>query len=106
MVCSSYASDFYNDCHGEPLFATRLDGKLGHQVPTVLHTTMAEVEDTTTTAYKSRIIGGHISKQLYKHKLQHVGADRPPLMVGLQGPQGCGKYSEQPSLIFRQDDDV
>jgi hypothetical protein len=48
----------------------------------------AEPESTSSTRYKARIITEHIVEQLEVHRTQGKSG---PLMVGLQGPQGCGK---------------
>ena len=47
-----------------------------------------EGEETyASTSYKSRIIGLHIEDQLERHRNEGILG---PLMVALQGPQGCG----------------
>ncbi|WRT66968.1 uncharacterized protein IL334_003933 [Kwoniella shivajii] len=45
-------------------------------------------ETYSSTSYKSRIVADYLAVEFEKHK----GSDeKGPLMVGLQGPQGCGK---------------
>ena len=45
-------------------------------------------ETYISTSYKARIMGSHIAKHLESHRSE---GRKGPLMVGLQGPQGCGK---------------
>ena len=45
-------------------------------------------ETHASTSYKARIIGRHIGERVEKHKKE---GKKGPLMVGLQGPQGCGE---------------
>jgi hypothetical protein len=45
-------------------------------------------ETYISTSYKARIMGSHIAKHLESHRSE---GKKGPLMVGLQGPQGCGK---------------
>ena len=48
-------------------------------------------ETYASTSYKSRIIGLHIEDQLERHRNK---GNKGPLMVALQGPQGCGECGE------------
>lgn len=45
-------------------------------------------EDYSSTSYKVRIIADYLADQVAKHKRK---GNKGPLMVGLQGPQGCGE---------------
>lgn len=45
-------------------------------------------EDYSSTSYKVRIIADYLADQVTKHKSK---GNKGPLMVGLQGPQGCGE---------------
>lgn len=47
-------------------------------------------ETHASTSYKVRIMGHHIGEQLEEHR--KLGGEGP-LMIGLQGPQGCGRPS-------------
>jgi hypothetical protein len=46
-------------------------------------------ETYISTDYKGRLMGDHIATQLEIHR---ADGKKGPLMVGLQGPQGCGQY--------------
>jgi len=59
-------------------------------------------ETYASTSYKGRIMGKHIAEQLQSHK---AAKNTGPLMVGLQGPQGCGECENDPAEI-RQDNVV
>jgi hypothetical protein len=50
-------------------------------------------ETYISTDYKGRIISHHIGSQLERHRAE---GKKGPLMVGLQGPQGCGEISVYP----------
>ena len=56
---------------------------------------LAEGETYASTSYKVRIIGDHIASQLSGARAY----PKRPLMVGLQGPQGCGKTTLCDSLV-------
>ena len=56
--------------------------------PTAVLPPLQPNETHCSTSYKARIISHHIAQQLERHRNQDK---RGPLMVGLQGPQGCGK---------------
>jgi hypothetical protein len=49
--------------------------------------TLQAGETYISTDYKGRLMGDHIAKQLEVHRAE---GKKGPLMVGLQGPQGCG----------------
>ena len=46
-------------------------------------------ETYISTEYKGRILADHIAQQLERHRKE---GKQGPLMVGLQGPQGCGGF--------------
>lgn len=48
-------------------------------------------ETAASTSYKARLIASHVA--------QHASSSKRPLMVGLQGPQGCGKTTVCNALI-------
>ena len=48
-------------------------------------------ETYISTDYKGRLMGDHIAKQLETHR---SAGKNGPLMVGLQGPQGCGACND------------
>ncbi|KAJ9114067.1 hypothetical protein QFC22_005887 [Naganishia vaughanmartiniae] len=50
-----------------------------------------------STDYKTRIIGDYILEHLLNHKASENGA--APLMVAMQGPQGCDLYHTHESLL-------
>lgn len=45
-------------------------------------------EDYSSTGYQARVIADYLVDQVTKHKSM---GNKGPLMVGLQGPQGCGE---------------
>lgn len=53
-------------------------------------------ETYSSTSYKIRIVGQHIASQLELHRKE---GKKAPLMVGLQGPQGCGKTTLCDALL-------
>ncbi|OXB39193.1 actin cross-linking [Cryptococcus neoformans] len=53
-------------------------------------------EDYSSTSYKVRIIADYLADQVTKHKSK---GNKGPLMVGLQGPQGCGKTTLTTALV-------
>ncbi|WVQ71408.1 hypothetical protein IAR50_000944 [Cryptococcus sp. DSM 104548] len=57
---------------------------------------LKEGEDYTSTSYKIRIIGDFLSSQVLEWKKK---GEKGPLMVGLQGPQGCGKTTLTTALV-------
>ena len=68
----------------------------GETLPTVSSSTgtddlppLADGETHASTSYKVRLIAHHIGEQLDDHR---ISGSKTPLMVGLQGPQGCGKW--------------
>lgn len=52
-------------------------------------------EDYTSTSYKVR----NICERLEQYRKEHVKDHKGPLMVGLQGPQGCGKTTLCDALL-------
>lgn len=59
-------------------------------------------ENTISTAYKGQIIGQYIIERLQRHKAGQVGlttVPSSPLMVGMQGPQGCGTSFEARDVV-------
>lgn len=52
-------------------------------------------ETYSSVKYKAKIMGRHIAQQLERHRGEKK---QGPLMVGLQGPQGCGKLLAACSL--------
>lgn len=52
-------------------------------------------EDYASTSYKVRNVG----EQLEQFRKEHVKDHKGPLMVGLQGPQGCGKTTLCDALL-------
>ncbi|WVQ77976.1 hypothetical protein IAT38_000057 [Cryptococcus sp. DSM 104549] len=53
-------------------------------------------ETYASTSYKARIISDHLAAQIAEHKSK---GEKGPLMVGLQGPQGCGKTTLTTALV-------
>ncbi|KIR37980.1 actin cross-linking [Cryptococcus deuterogattii 99/473] len=53
-------------------------------------------EDYSSTSYQARIIADYLVDQVTKHKSM---GNKGPLMVGLQGPQGCGKTTLTTALV-------
>lgn len=49
---------------------------------------LIDMETYSSTAYKSRVMAAHVVEQLGRHRNDGI---RSPSIVGLQGPQGCGK---------------
>jgi pantothenate kinase-related protein Tda10 len=47
--------------------------------------------NTSTTTYKSRLLVDYIHK--------HADSTKRPLMVSMQGPQGCGKSTLAAALV-------
>jgi pantothenate kinase-related protein Tda10 len=59
-------------------------------------------EDTSSTAYKGQIIGRYIIERLEQHKAGQIGhatGASSPLMVAMQGPQGCGTSFEARDVV-------
>lgn len=52
-------------------------------------------EDYSSTSYKVRVI----CEQLEQIRREHVKGHKGPLMIGLQGPQGCGKTTLCDALL-------
>lgn len=52
-----------------------------------------EGETYSSTSYKARLFTEHIVEQLERHRKE---GQKGPLMVGLQGPQGCGECVHEP----------
>lgn len=57
---------------------------------------LEEGETYSSTSYKIRNVGDHI---LAYQKAHASSGDKTPLMVGLQGPQGCGKTTLCEALL-------
>ena len=55
-------------------------------------------ETYASTSYKGRIIAHHIGQQLEVHRNE---GKKGPLMVGLQGPQGCGESPQDQNQFAR-----
>ena len=55
-----------------------------------------EGQTFATTGYKARLVSDYIGSQLSEHRLSKKAG---PLMVGLQGPQGCGKTTLCDALL-------
>jgi hypothetical protein len=54
---------------------------------------LLEEETTSSTSYKARLIGDHILRHLLEHRENAAtsgSSSSGPLMVAMQGPQGCG----------------
>ncbi|ODN89162.1 actin cross-linking [Cryptococcus wingfieldii CBS 7118] len=58
---------------------------------------LQEGETHSSTSYKVRIIGDFLADQVVEWKKGEKG--KGPLMVGLQGPQGCGKTTLTGALV-------
>ncbi|KAK8869948.1 hypothetical protein IAR55_000517 [Kwoniella newhampshirensis] len=53
-------------------------------------------ETYVSASYKARIVSEYIAEQVERHK---ASGSKAPLMVGLQGPQGCGKTTLCNALV-------
>ncbi|ORX39705.1 putative actin cross-linking [Kockovaella imperatae] len=53
-------------------------------------------ETYASTSYKVRVIGNFITEQVDRHK---KAGGKGPIIIGLQGPQGCGKTTLSRALL-------
>ncbi len=80
---SAFASDTADDHPSTPQAASSLSPIPSDDLPPLQGS-----ETYASSSYKARVIGNHITEQLVRYR---NGSPHGPLMVGLQGPQGCGK---------------